>query len=174
MVINNDYLVWFSTRWMKQNMCASCRILHDPIVFRNLLWWGNMPSLSIGSESMRVYVHEATDGWIFLKVLPRFPYVRTGSDDSIYDTSIIKVADIPRRNSPYYVAYVAPNMRTISLCIRGSPYANFVLIPPHVHPFPAHMHMGIPICTNLAIFSDILHDFLCRLWYVCIWGSPYA
>jgi len=26
--------------------------------------------------------------------------VRTGSDDSIYDTSIIEVVDIPRRNSP--------------------------------------------------------------------------
>ncbi len=40
-----------------------------------------------------------------LKDLPRFPYVRTGSNDSIYDTSIIKVVDIPCRNSPYYVAY---------------------------------------------------------------------
>ncbi len=29
------------------------------------------------------------------KVLPRLPYVRTGSDDSIYDTSIIEVVDIP-------------------------------------------------------------------------------
>ena len=28
-----------------------------------------------------------------LEVLPRFPYVRTGSDDSIYDTSIIEVVD---------------------------------------------------------------------------------
>ena len=64
-----------------------------------------MPSLSIGSESTRVYVREATDGWIFLKVLPRFPYVRTGSDDSIYDTSIIEVVDIPCRNSPYYLVY---------------------------------------------------------------------
>jgi hypothetical protein len=40
-----------------------------------------------------------------LEVLPRFPYVRTGSDDSIYDTSIVEVVDILRRNSPYYVAY---------------------------------------------------------------------
>ncbi len=64
-----------------------------------------MPSLLIGSESTRVYVRKATDGWIFLKVLPRFPYVCTGSDDSIYDTSIIEVAEIPRRNSPYYVVY---------------------------------------------------------------------
>jgi hypothetical protein len=39
------------------------------------------------------------------EVLPRFPYVRTGSDDSIYDTSIIEVVDILRGNSPYYVAY---------------------------------------------------------------------
>ncbi len=65
MMINNDYLVWFSARWMRRNMCASCRILHNPRVFRNLLWWWNMPSLLIGSESTRVYVHEATDGWIF-------------------------------------------------------------------------------------------------------------
>ena len=53
-------------------------------------------------ESLRT---RATDGWILFKVLPRFPYVRTGSDDSIYDTSIAEVVDIPRRNSPSYVAY---------------------------------------------------------------------
>ncbi len=34
-----------------------------------------------------------------------FSYVCTGSDDSIYDTSIIKVVDILCRNYPYYVAY---------------------------------------------------------------------
>ncbi len=73
MMINNDYLVWFSAGWMKQNMCASCRILHDPMVFRNLLWWGNMPSLLIGSASTRVYVREATDGWIFLRSYLDFP-----------------------------------------------------------------------------------------------------
>ncbi len=73
MMINNDYLVWFSARWMRRNMCALCRILHNPIVFRNLLWWRNMPSLSIGSESTRVYVHKATDGWIFLRSYLDFP-----------------------------------------------------------------------------------------------------
>ncbi len=36
------------------------------------------------------------------KVLPN---VCTGSDDSIYDTSIIEVMDIPCRNSPYYMVY---------------------------------------------------------------------
>ncbi len=51
---------------MRRNMCALCRILHDPIV----------PTL-----------------------------ISRGSDDSIYDTSISEVVDIPRRNSPYYVAY---------------------------------------------------------------------
>ncbi len=105
MMINNDYLVWFSAGWMKQNMCASCRILHNPIVFRNLLWWGNMPSFLIGCASTRVYVRKAADGWIFLRSYPDFSYVRTGSDDSIYDTSIIEVVDISCRNSPYYVAY---------------------------------------------------------------------
>ncbi len=63
-----------------------------------------MPSLSIGSKSTSVYVRKATRLDLF-KVLPRFPYVRMGSNDSIYDTSIIEVADIPCRNSPYYVAY---------------------------------------------------------------------
>ncbi len=48
-------------------------------------------------ESLRT---RATDGWILFKVLSRLPYVRTGSDDSIYDTSIAEVADIPCRNSP--------------------------------------------------------------------------
>ncbi len=60
-------------------------------------------------EWLRLYesLHtRATDGWILFEVLlPRFPYVRTGSDDSIYDTSIAEVVDIPRRNSPSYVAY---------------------------------------------------------------------
>ncbi len=64
-----------------------------------------MPSLSIGCASTRVYVRKATDGWIFLRSCLGFSYVRTGSDDSIYDTSIIEVVDIPCRNSPYYVAY---------------------------------------------------------------------
>ncbi len=53
-------------------------------------------------ESLRTQGHWQLD---LFKVLPRFPYVRTGSDDSIYDTAIIKVADIPCRNSPHYVAY---------------------------------------------------------------------
>ncbi len=65
-----------------------------------------MPSLLIGCASMRVYVREATDGWIFLRSYLDFSYVGTGSDDSIYDSSIIEVVDIPCRNSPYYVAYL--------------------------------------------------------------------
>jgi hypothetical protein len=52
---------------MKRNMRASCRILHNPIVFRNLMWWGNIPSFSIGCASTRVYVRKATDSWIFLR-----------------------------------------------------------------------------------------------------------
>jgi hypothetical protein len=71
--LNSDYLGWFSTRWVKRNMCALCRNLHNPIVFRNLLWWWNMPSLSIISESTRVYVRKATDGWIFLMSYLDFP-----------------------------------------------------------------------------------------------------
>ena len=54
-----------------------------------------------------------------LKVLPRFPYVRTGSNDSIYDTSIIEVADIPRRNSPYYVAYTRTWIPPIPWLVTG-------------------------------------------------------
>ncbi len=104
-MINIDYLVWFSAGWMRRNMCASCRILHNPIVFRNQLWWGNMPSLLIGCASTRVYVRKATDGWILLRSYLDFSYVRTGSNDSICDTSIIEVVDIPCKNSPYYVAY---------------------------------------------------------------------
>jgi hypothetical protein len=26
----------------------------------------------------------------------------------------------------------------------------------------------------LAIFSDNLHNFFYRLWYICTWGSPFA
>ena len=64
-----------------------------------------MPSLLIGCASTRVYVRKATDSWIFLRSYLDFSYVRTGSNDSIYDTSITEVVDIPCRNSPYYVAY---------------------------------------------------------------------
>ncbi len=103
--------MWLSTslerqnlRREKQNMCTSCRILHDPIVFGNLMWWGKPHHFWVVA-----CVQESTYAghwWLDLfKVLPRFPYVRTGSNDSIYDTSIIEVADIPCRNSPYYVAY---------------------------------------------------------------------
>ncbi len=53
-------------------------------------------------ESLRTRGHWRLD---LFKVLPRFPYVRTGSDDSIYDTSIIEVVDIRCRKSPYYMAY---------------------------------------------------------------------
>ena len=73
MVINNDLFWWFSTRWMKQNMCISCRFLHHPIVFRNLSWWGTCPSSLSGCASTRVYVCEATDGWIFLRSYLDFP-----------------------------------------------------------------------------------------------------
>jgi hypothetical protein len=67
-------------------------------------------------ESLRT---RATDGWILFEVLPRFPYVRTGSDDSIYDTSIIEVADIPCRNSPYYVAYTRTCIFEPSIYLSG-------------------------------------------------------
>ncbi len=66
---------------------------------------GEHPSLSICCASTRVYVCGAADGWIFLRSYLDFSYVGTGSDDSIYDTSIIKVVDILCRNPPYYVAY---------------------------------------------------------------------
>jgi hypothetical protein len=66
---------------------------------------GKHPSLLSGCVSTRVYVRGATDGWFFLRSYLGFSYVRTDSDEIIYDTSIIKVVDIPCRNSPYYVAY---------------------------------------------------------------------
>ncbi len=68
---------------------------------------------------MRVYVCEATDGWIFLRSYLDSFYVRTGSDDSIYDTSIIEVVDIPCRNSPYYVAYTGTWILEPSVYLSG-------------------------------------------------------
>jgi hypothetical protein len=64
-----------------------------------------MPITLSGCASTRVYVCGVADGWIFLKSYLGFFYVRTGSDECIYDTSIIEVVDIPSRNSPYCVAY---------------------------------------------------------------------
>ena len=85
-------------------MCASCRILHDPIVYLEICGDGGTPSSLSGSASTRVYVREAADGWILLRSYLGFCYVRTGSYESICNTSITEVVDIPRRNSPYYVA----------------------------------------------------------------------
>ena len=63
------------------------------------------PSLLSGRASTRVYVCGAADNWIFLMSYIGSSYVRTDSDESIYDISIIEVVDVPRRSSPYYVAY---------------------------------------------------------------------
>ena len=66
---------------------------------------GGTPSSLSGSASMRVYIRKAADGWILLRSYLGFCYLRTGgSYESICDISITEVVDIPRRNSPYYVA----------------------------------------------------------------------
>jgi hypothetical protein len=78
-----------------------------------------MPSLSDGCASTRVYIRKATDGWIFLRSYLDFSYVRTGSDDSICDTSITEVVDILCRNSPYYVAYTGTWIFEPSVYLRG-------------------------------------------------------
>ncbi len=54
-----------------------------------------MPIALSGCASTRVYIHGAADGWIFLRSYLDFSYVRTGSDECIYDTSIIEVVDVP-------------------------------------------------------------------------------
>jgi hypothetical protein len=83
-------------------MCALCRILHDPIVYLEICGDGGTPSSLSGFASTRVYVGKAAEGWIFLRSYLGFCYERTGSYESICNTSITKVVDIPRRNSPYY------------------------------------------------------------------------
>jgi hypothetical protein len=101
---------------------------------------GQPPSLLSGCAITRVYVRGAADGWIFLRSYLDFSYVSTGFDESIYDTSIIEVVDIPCRNPPYYVAYMLLPVcaqfryanrdlrmqifyRSPPVCIRRSPYA---------------------------------------------------
>jgi hypothetical protein len=86
------------------NMCASCRILHNPIGYLEICGDGGTPSSLSGFASTRVYVHETADGWILLRSYLGFCYIHTGSYESICDTSITEVVDILRRNSPYYVA----------------------------------------------------------------------
>ncbi len=66
---------------------------------------GEHPSLLSGHTITKVYVRGAADNWIFLRSFKGFSYVCNDSDESIHDTSIIKVVDIQRRNSPYYVTY---------------------------------------------------------------------
>jgi hypothetical protein len=86
-------------------MCASCRILHNPIVYLEIGGDGGTPSSLSGFASMRVYVCGAADGWIFSRSYLGFSYVCIGSAECICNTSITEVVDIPCRNSPYYVAY---------------------------------------------------------------------
>ncbi len=85
-------------------MCAPCRILHNPVVYLGICGDGGTPSSLSGFASTRVYERETADGWILLRSYLGFCYVRMGSYESISDTSITVVMDIPRRSSPYYVA----------------------------------------------------------------------
>ncbi len=168
-------------------MCAPCRILHNPIVFRNLLWWGNMPIALSGWASTRVYVRGAAGGWIFLRSYLGFFYVRPGSDECIYDTSIVEVVDIPYKNSPYYVAYMLlpvceqfhyayrdPHMRTYQSLRKKS--CRILL------KIAKLVHMGIHICiragkgctcggisTKFAYGDPCTHNEIVR-----IWGATYT
>jgi hypothetical protein len=65
-------------------------------------------------------------------------------------------------------------MHPTTTCKHGSLYAKFVPNALNVVANPAHMQTGSPHMQILAIFSNNLHDFSCRLWYICIWGSPFA
>jgi hypothetical protein len=84
-------------------MCALCRILQDPIVYLEICGDGGTPSSLTGFASTS-YVRKAADSWILLRSYLGFCYVGRGSYESICYTSTTKVVDIPRRNSPYYVA----------------------------------------------------------------------
>ena len=86
-------------------MCASCRMLHNPTVYLEICGEGGTPSSLSGSTGTRVFVRKAADGWILCRSYLGFYYVRTGSYESICNTSITEVVVIPCRNSPYYVAY---------------------------------------------------------------------
>jgi hypothetical protein len=44
--------------------------------------------------------------------------------------------------------YVNPHMRTTSLCVMGSPYANILAI-------PARTHTGIPICIRRSLYANL-------------------
>ncbi len=78
-----------------------------------------MPIILSGCASTRVYVRGAADGWIFLRSYLGFSYVRTGSDECIYDTLIIEVVDIPCMNSPYYMAFTCTWILEPSVYLSG-------------------------------------------------------
>jgi hypothetical protein len=80
---------------------------------------GGTPSSLIGSAGTRVYICKAADGWILLRSYLGFYYVRTGSYESICDTSITKVVVILCRNSPYYVAYTGAWILEPSVFLSG-------------------------------------------------------
>ena len=53
----------------------------------------------------------------------------------------VKFSHISYLSEEIHSVNVNPRMRTISLCVMGSPYANFLAI-------PARLHAGIPICIR--------------------------
>ena len=69
--------------------------------------------------------------------------------------------------------YVYPHKHTTLLCIRGSPYANFLAIHAHFTYGDPHMHPAIPIYE----FTHMGIQYL-EIFPVCIWLvtaiSPYA
>ncbi len=80
---------------------------------------GEHPSLLSGCASTKVYVCKAANVWIFLRSYLGFSYVRTDSYESIYDTLITKVVDIPRKISSYYMAYARTWIFKPSVCLSG-------------------------------------------------------
>ncbi len=70
--------VWFlylkesSKEWWY--MCASCRILHDPVVLDTCYWWTHAPSVLCGRACKKVYVRGSLMinlVWVSIQVLLR-------------------------------------------------------------------------------------------------------
>ena len=143
-------------------MCASCRILHDPIWFRYLLLVGNIHQFWVAvlvQESMYARLWQLD----LIEILYRFPYVHT--DSCIVSMVLHSVRWwIFRVGIPHttWDVYVNPYMRTISLCKWGLSICKMSGLSPCTHTESPRMRTGISLwdVSNLSTSHALKQNFV--------------
>jgi hypothetical protein len=152
-------------------MCASCRILHDPIWFRYLLLVGYIHQFWVAA-----LVLESTYAWLWqldlIEILPRFPYVHT--DSYIVSTILQSVRWwIFRVGIPHTMWRICCSQYAHSFVMQtGIPVCRYFSD-------PCQYAYGDPRMHTLISVSIILHmgiqDLISHMETIssCIRGSPY-